>query len=255
MHAGETLGHYRIIETLGRGGMGEVYAAEDTKLHRKVALKLLPAVFASDPSFRQRFEREAQAVAVLDHPNIVTIHSVEEDAGRPFITMELVDGRPLSEAIGRGGMPLDRILRIAIEVADAMATAQQRGITHRNLKPANIVIAADGRARVLDFGLAKVRDAELAQAGDAVTRMLGELTGEEKILGTYAWQAGDSGRNRTRDRGSRRQQRAPLGDILFFQENSNCGTGPHSRPTARRSWRRCRTRSVTARRGSKRWTR
>ncbi len=173
MHAGDTLGRYRIIETLGKGGMGEVYAAEDTRLHRRIALKVLPAVFAVDPSFRERFEREAQAVAALNHPNIVTIHSVEEDAGRPFITMECVEGRPLSEAIVRGGLPLDRILRTGIEVADALAAAQQRGITHRDLKPANIMITADHRAKILDFGLAKVRDAELAQAGDQVTRMSG----------------------------------------------------------------------------------
>jgi len=187
VQAGETLGHYRIIEALGKGGMGEVYAAADAKLHRRVALKILPAVFATDPTFRDRFEREAQAVAALNHPNIVTIYSVEEDTGRPFITMELIDGRPLSEVIARGGLPLDRILRIGIEVADAVAAAQQRGITHRDLKPANIMIGADGRAKVLDFGLAKVRDAELAQAGERVTQMSRDLTGEGRILGTVAY--------------------------------------------------------------------
>jgi len=101
VQAGDILGHYRVLGPLGKGGMGEVYAAEDTKLHRRVALKILPAVFATDPSFRARFDREAQAVAALNHPNIVTIHSVEEDAGRPFITMECVEGRPLSAAIVR----------------------------------------------------------------------------------------------------------------------------------------------------------
>jgi serine/threonine protein kinase len=172
---GETVGHYIITDTLGRGGMGEVYAAEDTKLHRTVALKILPAVFAADPASRERVEREARAVAALNHPNIVTIYSVEEDAGRPFLTMERVDGEPLSELIARGGLALERILRIGIEVADAMAAAQQRGITHRDLKPANIMVAADGRAKVLDFGLAKVRDARMAEAGEQVTRMSREL--------------------------------------------------------------------------------
>ena len=187
MHAGETVGHYRVLHTLGKGGMGEVYAAEDTKLHRTVALKILPAVFASDPAFLERFQREAQAVAALNHPNIVTIYSVEENRGRPFITMECVEGRPLSDLIVGGGMPIDRILRTGIEVADAMASAQQRGITHRDLKPANIMIGVDGRAKVLDFGLAKERDLELAHGGDTVTRMSRELTGEGKILGTVAY--------------------------------------------------------------------
>ena len=207
MHAGDALGHYRILETLGKGGMGEVYAAEDTKLHRTVALKILPAVFAADPAFRERFAREAQAVAALNHPNIVTIYSVEEDAGRPFITMERVEGRPLNEVVPRGGLPFDRILRVGIEVADAMAAAQQRGITHRDLKPANIMIGADGRAKVLDFGLAKVRDAELAQAGDQVTHMSRELTGEGRILGTVAYMSPEQAEGKPVD---------PRSDIFSF---------------------------------------
>jgi eukaryotic-like serine/threonine-protein kinase len=187
VNSGDVIGHYRILGSLGKGGMGEVFLAEDTRLQRRVALKVLPPIFASDPAYRQRFEREAQAIAALNHPNIVTIHSVEEDGGRLFITMEYVDGKPLSDLIPRGGLPLDRILRIGIEVADAMAAAQQRGITHRDLKPANIVIATDGRAKVLDFGLAKIREAELAAAGDQMTRMTQELTGEGKIIGTVAY--------------------------------------------------------------------
>jgi eukaryotic-like serine/threonine-protein kinase len=187
VNPGEIIGHYRIVGPLGKGGMGEVFLAEDTRLQRRVALKVLPPIFASDPAYRQRFEREAQAIAALNHPNIVTIHSVEEDGGRLFITMEYVEGKPLSELIPRGGLPLDRILRIGIDVADAMAAAQQRGITHRDLKPANIVVTGDGRAKVLDFGLAKLREAELAAAGDQMTRMTRELTGEGKIIGTVAY--------------------------------------------------------------------
>jgi serine/threonine protein kinase len=207
VQAGDILGHYRVLGPLGKGGMGEVYAAEDTKLHRRVALKILPAVFATDPSFRARFDREAQAVAALNHPNIVTIHSVEEDAGRPFITMECVEGRPLSAAIAPGGLPLDRILRIGIEVADAMAAAQERGITHRDLKPANIMITEDGRAKVLDFGLAKARDAELAQAGEQVTRMSRDLTGEGRILGTVAYMSPEQAEGKPVD---------PRSDIFSF---------------------------------------
>jgi serine/threonine protein kinase len=180
VNPGDTIGHYRIIEPLGKGGMGEVFLAEDTKLHRRVALKILPRLFAADPDYRERFRREAQAVAALNHPGIVTIHSVEEHDGHLFLTMELVDGGPLSEAIPKGGLPLQKLLRIAIEVADAMAAAQQRGITHRDVKPGNIMLTAAGRAKVLDFGLAKVHDATAGGAGDDMTRMssASEATGE-----------------------------------------------------------------------------
>jgi Tol biopolymer transport system component len=189
MDPGQIVGHYKIIEPLGRGGMGEVFVAEDTRLNRRVALKVLPEILASDPAARQRFEREAQAIAALNHPGIVTIHSVEEFDGRLFLTMELVDGKPLGETLPRGGLPLDRLLRIGIEVADAMAAAQQRGITHRDIKPANIMVTAAGRAKVLDFGLAKVREAEAAQANGDLTRMstTGGLTGEGRIIGTVAY--------------------------------------------------------------------
>ena len=189
MNPGDTIGHYRIIEPLGKGGMGEVLVAEDTRLHRRVALKILPRLFAADPEYRERFQREAQAIAALNHPGIVTIHSVEEDQGRLFLTMELVDGGPLSEAIPKGGLPIEKLLRIGIEVADAMSAAQQRGITHRDLKPGNIMLTASGRAKVLDFGLAKVHDATMSGASDDLTRMSSssDMTGEGKIIGTVAY--------------------------------------------------------------------
>src|SRR5829696_51435 len=189
MLAGDTIGHYRIVEPLGKGGMGEVFVAEDTRLHRRVALKILPRLFAADPDYRERFQSEARAVAALNHPGIVTIHSVEEHEGRLFLTMELVDGGPLSEAIPKGGMPLQKLLRIGIEVADAMAAAQQRGITHRDVKPGNIMLSASGRAKVLDFGLAKVHDATISAASDDLTRVSpsAEVTGEGKIIGTVAY--------------------------------------------------------------------
>ncbi|HEX6975506.1 MAG TPA: protein kinase [Vicinamibacterales bacterium] len=178
--------HYTILEPLGQGGMGEVYAAEDTRLHRRVAIKVLSKLMAGDPERRQRFEREAHAVAALNHPNIVTIHAVEEADGVPFLVMELVDGRPLSELISAGGLPVDTLLRIGVSVSDAMAAAHQKGITHRDLKPANVMVAPDGRVKVLDFGLAKLREAELD--ADAETRMpSGDLTGEGRIMGTVAY--------------------------------------------------------------------
>jgi Tol biopolymer transport system component len=189
MQPGEIVGHYRIVEPLGQGGMGEVFVAEDTRLNRRVALKVLPQIFAADPVYRQRFEREAQAVAALNHPNIVTIHSVEEHDGRLLLTMELVDGRPLGELIPKGGLPLDRILRIGMEVADALAAAQARGITHRDVKPGNVIVTPQGRAKVLDFGLAKLREAETGRAPADVTRMSASstITGEGKIVGTVAY--------------------------------------------------------------------
>ena len=188
MSVPEQLNHYRIVAPLGKGGMGEVFVAEDTKLQRKVALKVLSALMASDPERRQRFEREAQAVAALNHPNIVTIHSVEEDRGIPFLTMELVEGRPLNEVMTAGPLALDPLLRIGIAISDAIAAAHQRGITHRDLKPANVMVAPDGRVKVLDFGLAKLREAQLEGDAEDVTRMPAtDLTGEGRIIGTVAY--------------------------------------------------------------------
>src|SRR4051812_21687263 len=168
--------------------MGEVYAAEDTRLHRRIALKVLPRLLADDPERRLRFEREARAIAALNHPNIVTIYSVEEADGTPFLTMELVDGKPLTEIIPRGGLALPALLKIAIGISDAVAAAQQRGITHRDLKPANVMVTGDGRVKVLDFGVAKLRDLEMDSVGDDPTRgPTRELTGEGKIIGTVAY--------------------------------------------------------------------
>src|SRR5687768_9093934 len=154
---GTLLGHYRIVEVLGTGGMGTVYLAEDTRLQRRVALKILAKELA-DPDRRERFEREARAAAALNHPNIVTIHSVEEAGGTPFLTLELIEGETLADAIPAGGLPLDRVLDVAIPLADAVGAAHQRGITHRDLKPANIMLSRDGRLKVLDFGLAKLKE-------------------------------------------------------------------------------------------------
>jgi Tol biopolymer transport system component/predicted Ser/Thr protein kinase len=181
-----TLNHYRILGPLGKGGMGEVFAAEDTKLHRKVAIKVLSELTAADPERRQRFEREAQAIAALNHPNIVTIHAVEEADGLPFIVMELVDGQTLGDVLGAGRLPLDRLLRIGAAVSDAIGAAHQHGITHRDLKPGNVMVTGEGRVKVLDFGLAKLREAESSM--DDETRLPeSDITGEGRILGTVAY--------------------------------------------------------------------
>ena len=176
---GKTLGHYRILDKLGAGGMSEVYRAEDTTLQRHVALKVLPAELSADPQSLARFKREARALASLDHPNIVSIHSVEESDGIRFLTMQLVEGAPLSRVISRGDLPVERILDIAIALTDALAAAHEKGIIHRDLKPANIMVTDEGGVKVLDFGLAKSR--QEAQA-PVVTQMPTELMTENEQL-------------------------------------------------------------------------
>ena len=153
---GKTLAHYQITRLLGEGGMGVVYEAEDTRLKRRVALKILSDKVANDPRLLERFQREAEALATLNHPNIVTVHSVETADGIPFLTMELVEGRRLDEMIPRGGMTLDAFFELALPLAEAVSTAHEMGVTHRDLKPANIIVGSDRRLKVLDFGLAKL---------------------------------------------------------------------------------------------------
>jgi eukaryotic-like serine/threonine-protein kinase len=153
--AGTRLGTYEIIGPLGAGGMGEVYRARDTRLGRQVAVKVLPPEVASSPDRLVRFEREARTVAGLNHPNIVTLFSVEDEDGVRFLTMELVEGTSLAELVTQGGLPLSRVLDFAIPLAEALVAAHDRGVVHRDLKPANIVVSFEGRLKVLDFGLAK----------------------------------------------------------------------------------------------------
>ncbi len=181
---GRTLAHYRIASALGAGGMGEVYRAIDTKLGRAVALKVLPAAMARDPERLARFEREARAVAALNHPHIVTLHSVEEDGGITFLTMELVEGDSLADRIPHGGLPLDQILSIGAALSDALAAAHDKGIVHRDLKPANVMLTADGRVKVLDFGLAK--DLRPADQSDMSVTMAGR-TEVGMVMGTPAY--------------------------------------------------------------------
>jgi Tol biopolymer transport system component len=166
---GHTLGHYRIVRKLGAGGMGEVYEATDTSLDRRVALKTLSGELANDPGRRERLGREARALAALNHPNIVTVHSVEQAEGIEFITMELISGKTLSDLLPASGFALEKFFAIAIPLADALAAAHAQGITHRDLKPANIMVADDGRVKVLDFGLANAPVSARAGAGNHPT--------------------------------------------------------------------------------------
>ncbi len=184
---GTRLGAYEILSLVGAGGMGEVYRARDPKLNRDIALKILLEREAADPTRRARFAREAQSVAALNHPNIVTIYSVEEADGIAFLTMEFVAGRPLRELIPKGGIALERLLTIAVPLADAVTAAHARGITHRDLKPANIMVSVDGRVKILDFGLAKLHEAESVPVGMTSFPTAEHATGEGRIVGTAAY--------------------------------------------------------------------
>jgi eukaryotic-like serine/threonine-protein kinase len=181
---GSALGSYEIVASLGAGGMGEVYRAHDRKLGRDVAIKVLPAADSGDPTAHERLVREARTASRLNHPHICTVYDANIAHGHAYIAMELVEGETLSAILAQGPLPADRVIRYATQLADALAHAHQRGIVHRDLKSANIVITPDGRAKILDFGLAK----QLHDHGEAGTT-LASLTGPGTIAGTAAYMA------------------------------------------------------------------
>lgn len=179
---GKTLSHYKISGRLGKGGMGEVYLAEDTRLKRRVALKVLPPDLAADPFRLERFQREAEAIAALNHPNVVIIYSVEEVEGIRFLTMELVEGKTLAQILPTEGMDVESYFRFVIPVAEALSAAHEKGIIHRDLKPTNIMVSEEGRVKVLDFGLAKLHQSDTYD--EASQMETSARTKEGVVLGT-----------------------------------------------------------------------
>jgi Tol biopolymer transport system component/tRNA A-37 threonylcarbamoyl transferase component Bud32 len=198
--AGTTILHYRILRAIGSGGMGVVYEAEDTKLGRRVALKFLPPELAADPAALERFAREARAASALNHPNICTIHAIEEADGARFIAMELLDGESLDRRIASRPLAWDALADTGLQITDALDAAHRRGIIHRDIKPANVFLTTDGRAKVLDFGVAKMALPHVAQAetiGGATAQQA--LTGVGATVGTIAYMSPEQARGEELD--------------------------------------------------------
>ena len=198
---GSRFGHYEITSHLGSGGMGDVYQATDSKLGRSVAIKLLPEAFARDAERVARLEREARLLASLNHPNIAVIFGFEQSEGRNFLVMEFVDGETLANRIARGPLPLDEALHVAGQILEALESAHEHGVIHRDLKPANIKINAEGKVKVLDFGLAKAMENESANplASNSPTLSVA-ATNAGLILGTASYMSPEQAKGKTVDR-------------------------------------------------------
>src|SRR5437667_11658311 len=194
---GRTLDHYRIVSKLGEGGMGVVYKAHDTHLDRPVAIKVLPPDKVADPARKQRFVQEAKAASALNHPNIVTIHDVSSCDGMDFIVMECIEGKTLGELIPPKGLRPAQALHHAVQIADALAKAHGAGILHRDLKPSNIMVTDEGRVKILDFGLAKLRDS--ADGSTEAQTRTSPVTDEGMVVGTAAYMSPEQAEGRKVD--------------------------------------------------------
>ena len=197
---GSRLGHYNVTALIGEGGMGQVYRATDTQLGRDVALKILPDAFAADPDRLARFQREAQVLASLNHPNIAQIHGIEKSADTQALVLELVEGPTLADRIAKGPIPLDEALPIAKQIAEALEAAHEAGVIHRDLKPANIKVREDGTVKVLDFGLAKALDASPQGDPSQSPTLTAAATQMGVIMGTAAYMSPEQARGKPVDK-------------------------------------------------------
>jgi serine/threonine protein kinase len=201
LSSGTKLGQYEVVECVGVGGMGEVYRARDTKLGRDVAIKVLPEAFSQDKERLERFEREARLLAQLNHPNIATLHGLEEHEGQQFLIMELVEGETLAERIAKGPLSVKEAISLFTQIADGLEAAHEKGIVHRDLKPANIKITPEGRIKILDFGLAKAfspEDSVSAATSQSPTLTKGTALGA--IMGTASYMSPEQATGRPVDR-------------------------------------------------------
>jgi len=210
---GQTILHYRIIEKIGQGGMGEVYQAKDQKLGRDVAIKVLPEEFAKDTDRVARFQREAKLLASLNHPNIAAIHGLEESGGTSFLILELVQGETLANRLKRGPIPVEESLKLALQIAEALEAAHEKGVIHRDLKPANVKITPEGKVKILDFGLAKAFQGETPAADASKSPTLtDQMTRPGVILGTAAYMSPEQAKGKPVDK---RTDIWAFGCILF----------------------------------------
>src|SRR6266498_1448995 len=207
---GSRLGPYEVVSPLGAGGMGEVWKARDTRLGREVAIKVLPAEVASDPSRLKRFEKEARSASALNHPNIVTVYDIGASDSVSYIAMELVAGKTLRELLFSGSLPVKRLLQVAAQIADGLARAHEAGIVHRDLKPENVMVTRDGLVKILDFGLAKLTRTDSSGEGSHLPTETGTSPGV--VLGTAGYMSPEQASGQPLDF---RSDQFSFGSILY----------------------------------------